>query len=68
MVEEELVVHVRPVMDWILELTKDRKLAQSFKWYPVCKYIIKDGKETRFLDDIDCGEAWWQVQVYLFDV
>jgi hypothetical protein len=68
MVEEELAVHVRPVMDWILELTKDRKLTQLFNWYPVRKYIVKDGKETQFLDDVDCREDWWQVQVYIFDV
>jgi hypothetical protein len=55
-------------MDWILELTKDRKLAQSFNWYPVRKYVVKDGEETEFLDDVDCGDGWWQVQVRLLDV
>ena len=46
-------------------VVKDPKLCRLFSWYPVRKYIVKDGREIQILDDIDCGSDWWDVQVHL---
>jgi hypothetical protein len=54
---------VRPVMEWILELVKDRQLCRLFNWYPVRKYLVRDGEEVQFFDDLECGSDWWEVQV-----
>src|SRR5438046_1814637 len=63
-VTEELVVHVRPAMNWILEHVEDPDLCRIFKWYPVRKFLVEDGEETQMWDDIDCGSDWWDVQIY----
>jgi Plavaka transposase len=50
-------------MDWIKELVKDPMLAPILAWYPVQKFLIRNGKETQFSDDVNCGSDWWEIQV-----
>jgi len=61
---EELVVHIRLVMDWIEELVSDAGLCPVFKWYPVHKFLVENGEEMPIWDDVDCGSDWWDVQVH----
>jgi hypothetical protein len=66
--QEEFTIRHRPLLDWGLEQVDDEQLQKYFNWYPVKKYIIEDGTKQLFLDDIVCGEDWWEIQVLLFNL
>jgi hypothetical protein len=62
-VEEKYEVRTRNLMECVRELLQDAKLASRLHWYPTKKYICSNGESKRFLDDLECGEDWWGIQV-----
>lgn len=48
--------------NWITNPT----LAEEIHWYPVPKYLCRDGEEVAMYDEVNhTGTLWWDVQVHL---
>ena len=53
---------------WLESIISDLDLAPLISWYPVQKFLIIDGNETRLYDEPNSGMAWWNAQVLLLYV
>jgi len=62
-VEEDFTIHVQPVMQWIYEMVTDPTISHLNKWYPMKKFVVRNGRKEAFRDDLDCGDKWWDIQV-----
>ncbi|KAJ7715914.1 hypothetical protein DFH07DRAFT_785532 [Mycena maculata] len=47
---------------WIVDLLSDPTLADDIHWYPVQKFLVKDGIEVRLFDEPYTGNKWWKIQ------
>ncbi|KAJ7718510.1 hypothetical protein B0H14DRAFT_3170816 [Mycena olivaceomarginata] len=50
---------------WIVDLLSDPTLADKIHWYPVQKFLVKDGIEVRLFDEPYTGNKWWKIQEIL---
>jgi hypothetical protein len=51
---------------WLLDLLCDPTLCDKIMWFPVQKILNNGYKTTRIFDDLNTGDAWWEIQVSLF--
>lgn len=51
------------ILDIVRNIVRDPLLASYIQWYPTKRSLIVDGKEQRFIDDVDCVDDWWNIQV-----
>ncbi|KAJ7800250.1 hypothetical protein B0H14DRAFT_2529625 [Mycena olivaceomarginata] len=50
---------------WIVDLLSDPTLADKIHWYPVQKFLVKDGIEVRLFDEPYTGNKSWKIQEIL---
>ncbi|KIJ25403.1 hypothetical protein M422DRAFT_273649 [Sphaerobolus stellatus SS14] len=52
----------RDTWEWILDLVGDATLSEQIMWYPVQKYLHNGFQIIRIYDELNSGEAWWEIQ------
>ncbi|KIJ30554.1 hypothetical protein M422DRAFT_267894 [Sphaerobolus stellatus SS14] len=52
----------RDTWEWILELVCDPTLSEQIMWYPVQRSFNNCFRIVRLYDELNSGEAWWEIQ------
>ncbi|KIJ46695.1 hypothetical protein M422DRAFT_249859 [Sphaerobolus stellatus SS14] len=52
----------RDTWEWILDLVSDVTLSEQIMWYPVQKFLNNGFRIIRIYDELNSGEAWWEIQ------
>jgi hypothetical protein len=53
----------RSPREWLINIVTDSTLTPYISWYPIKKYLCKDGREIPLYDEPKTGQKWWNVQV-----
>ncbi|KIJ52075.1 hypothetical protein M422DRAFT_157094, partial [Sphaerobolus stellatus SS14] len=52
----------RDTWEWILDLVCDPMLSEQIMWYPVQKFLNNGFRITCIYNELNSGEAWWEIQ------
>ncbi|TDL14937.1 hypothetical protein BD410DRAFT_845594 [Rickenella mellea] len=64
-VHVEFEYQVCSLLDIIRNVTRDPVLSHHIQWFPTRRFLIIDGKEQQFVDDVDCTSDWWTYQTII---
>ena len=63
--EETFSVELCSALDWVRDAVTNKHICKITSWHPYKKFLVVDGLEIEMLDDVDCGQDWWDIQVML---
>ncbi|TDL21304.1 hypothetical protein BD410DRAFT_298266 [Rickenella mellea] len=61
-VHVEFEYQVCSLLDVVRNVIRDPVLSRHIQWFPTRRFLIIDGKEQQFIDDVDCTLDWWTYQ------